>query len=77
MNLHSTRLWRKFIVKYATKGKTINLEYGHLLSQMELLTTVAKGAIKKGIANPIEMVPMGAYPRNQQESFQNGSPRSL
>ena len=31
---------------------------------------MAKRAIKKGIANPIEMVKMGNCPRNQQESFQ-------
>ena len=31
----------------------------------------------KGIVNPIEMVLMGEYTRYQQESFQNGSPRSL
>ena len=38
----------------------------HLLIKFQLLKIVSKRAIKKGIANPIEMVLMGNYPRDQQ-----------
>ena len=70
LNSHPTRLLRKFILKASTVGKKMTLMEGHLPSQLQLVTSVGKRTVFKGIENTIEMVLMRISLRLQQESFQ-------
>ena len=55
----------KLISKQDTVVKTPTLVEIYLPSELQLVTSVAEGAVSKGITNPIEMAMVGIHPINQ------------